>query len=493
MSILLLNVNSLHIPLADKSVQMCVTSPPYYGLHDYGTAEWEGGDTECDHVKPSRVGNNCTTGHNQKESVGIDYYSKVCGKCGAVRIDKQIGLEETPEQYVEKIVAVFREVRRVLKDDGTCWINLGDSYCASPAGKPSKEYIVDESKGDGAYARKYKNNHNGTLERELDARRKAGWKNTDVKPKDLLGIPWMVAFALRADGWYLRSDIIWHKPNPMPESVTDRPTKSHEYLFLLSKSAKYFYDAEAIAEPANRNGHINDVRSGSGKYKDESPAKSGNGNSLAVAGRERWSRTMKNLQPDGQQPNTMHLRRANGESDTEYPARNKRSVWTIATAPYSGAHFATYPPALVEPCILAGTSAKGECPKCGKAWVRTTEKEFIQQSAGRKHISGNQQPGANGWEGIPRGINNTITTDWQPQCTCNLDPVPQIVLDPFGGSGTTAQVTRKLNRYSVCCDLSLNYLRTCARERLQLTALDEFQNGKKVSSDLDGLPMFTEM
>jgi DNA modification methylase len=178
----------------------------------------------------------------------------------------------------------------------------------------------------------------------------------------------MVAFALRADGWYLRSDIIWSKKNPMPESVTDRPTKSHEYIFLLSKSAKYFYDADAVREITGNEASLDEYQSTkrrSDDLKDYGMGVSGGGGLYGI-------------------PTTHPL------------GRNKRSVWTVATAPYSGAHFATYPPELIEPCIKAGTSAKGECPKCGKAWVRAVEKEFTQQSAGRKHISGHEQPGANG-------------------------------------------------------------------------------------------------
>lgn len=335
------------------SVQCVVTSPPYYGLRDYGTAEWKGGDPNCDHVDDDKVaernrqkksmiavgekidGSTRTRVHD--EAIGKDWqYRDACKKCGAIRIDSQIGLEPTPEAYVEKLVQVFREVWRVLKDDGTLWLNLGDSYWANRSGN-------GESGGEG------KSSFSGR-----DHQTRAGGKSHPViKPKDLIGIPWMVAFALRADGWYLRSDIIWAKPNPMPESVRDRPTKSHEYIFLLTKSSDYFYDYEAVLEPANYDGRKDTVMKGSKKYKDGSYLANGNANSLSVKGRERWR--FKNLQEDGQQPNSIHERRAEGLKDEVYAVRNKRDVWTVSTKSYSGAHFATFPTELIEPCILAGT------------------------------------------------------------------------------------------------------------------------------------------
>ena len=282
---MILNANALHIPLADESADCCVTSPPYWGLRDYGT----GG---------------------------------------------QLGLESTPEEYTANMVAVFRDVWRVLKPEGTLWLNLGDSYNGS--GGEHKD-----GSGQGGIGAKDRWRVGDGI----------GQKNIhNLKPKDLVGIPWRVAFALQADGWYLRSDIIWHKPNPMPESVTDRPTKSHEYIFLLTKSARYYYDQNAILEPTTGYDGRKDTKfKGSTKYKDS-------GQTFAERGHERWR--YKNLQPDGQQPNTMHIKRTEGE---EYlsPVRNKRSVWTVPTRSYTGAHFATYPPALIEPCILAG------CPMGG--------------------------------------------------------------------------------------------------------------------------------
>jgi len=243
--------------MESESVQCCVTSPPYWGLRDY-------------------------------------------------EVDGQLGLEKTPEEYVAKMVQVFREVRRVLKDDGVLWLNLGDSYATRHA-----TGTRDEDTG-------WKH---GNISQGYQGR--AGGVGNGVKPKDLVGIPWMVAFALRSDGWYLRQDIIWHKPNPMPESVTDRCTKSHEYIFLMSKSARYYYDADAIKEEGAQN-----------KWGCYSNPKYGDGTS-------------------GKMQSAKELTR--DEYLRKYEYRNKRSVWTVATQPYKEAHFATFPPDLIKPCILAGS------------------------------------------------------------------------------------------------------------------------------------------
>jgi DNA modification methylase len=267
------------------SVQTCVTSPPYFGLRDYGH-------------------------------------------------DGQIGLEPTPDEFVTALVGVFREVRRVLRDDGTVWLNLGDSYNNRAVNRPSSHQA-----GLG-----FESDHLGTSWRDhaANGRARMSISDGDLKEKDLLGIPWLVAFALRADGWYLRSDIIWAKPNPMPESVTDRPTKAHEYLFLLSKSPRYWYDADAIRE--NDGG----LPSGNGFVRDH-------------------RLTYQNADGTG---------RGNEDEWTPGGGRNKRSVWTIATQPYPGAHFATFPPKLIEPCILAG-SPEQACSVCGAPWTRIVERTFV--------------------------------------------------------------------------------------------------------------------
>ena len=302
----------------------CTVSLPVrlidYGLRDYGTAKWEGGDPNCEHTVGSGDNDNLKTYVTRPERDGIK--RQYCQKCGAVRIDQQIGLEQTPAEYVNDIVQVFREVWRILRDDGTVWLNLGDSYNGS--GGAGGDYIEGGLKeGQPKYPGRHINN---------------------LKLKDLIGIPWMVAFALRDDGWWLRQDIIWAKPNPMPESVKDRCTKAHEYIFLLTKSPKYYYDYEAILEPATGYDGRKDT-----KYK-------GGDKDVSIGKHERWQ--YKNLQDDGQQPNTMHLKRLEGEEYVS-PVRNRRSVWTIPTSPYRGAHYATFPPKLIEPMILAGCPAGG--------------------------------------------------------------------------------------------------------------------------------------
>ncbi|HUV82875.1 MAG TPA: site-specific DNA-methyltransferase [archaeon] len=404
--------------LPDQSVHCCITSPPYFGLRDYGTAEWEGGDPNCKHKKnppafseralaKSTIGAAASTGHAQEG------YKSVCGKCGAIRIDSQIGLEQTPEQYVEKLVSIFREVKRVLRDDGTLWLNLGDSYNGNDNNRTGNHGYKD-----------------GRTNRD---KRFAVGGIEELKPKDLIGVPWRVAFALQADGWWLRSDIIWHKPNPMPESVNDRPTKEHEYIFLLAKSGKaqfwvhrdkglinrvyekpapdyrwidnldksetdiepanwrkeliegtenkkrwsrrnlwegsdYYYDNEAILVPAKYDGRKDTKFKGSIKY---------DADTLARVGGERW-------------PN-----KKNG-----MPMRSKRTVWTVNTKPFKEAHFAVFPPKLITPCVLAG------CPKDGT------------------------------------------------------------VLDPFNGAGTTGVVALKYGRNYIGIDLNPEYIEM-SRKRIE--------------------------
>lgn len=248
--------------LPDKSVQCVVTSPPYWGLRDYGDPN-------------------------------------------------QLGLEPSPQEYVQKLVKIFQEVHRVLRDDGTVWLNLGDSYNGSGKGAWDKKDVQKEVYVPPA----------GT----------PSTKAPGLKPKDLVGIPWRVAFGLQDDGWYLRQDIIWKKPNPMPESVKDRCTKAHEYMFLLSKSTKYFYDAEAVQEKANYDGRKDEMQKGSAKYS-KSVVPNHTGKSFAGRGHKRWKKNSEGIR-----------------------VRNRRSVWDIPTRPYSGAHFAVFPPDLVEPCIKAGS------------------------------------------------------------------------------------------------------------------------------------------
>lgn len=346
----------------DNSIHCCVTSPPYYGLRNYG-------------------------------------------------VNGQIGLEETPEEYVEQLVKVFREVRRVLRDDGTCWLNLGDSYAGSTMTGGNSSFNAEGGEGGFKQGRQFKKPK----------------QNSSLKPKDLIGIPWRVAFALQADGWYLRSDIIWSKPNPMPESVTDRPTKAHEYVFLLSKSERYFYDCEAVKEPC---------------VTDENSASS-----------------MMFGSPTGKMNDTnkAHSHKVGKKWDYS-PTRNKRSVWNIPTKPYSGAHFATFPLDLIDPCIKAGTSEKGCCPECGDPWVRVVEKGINTGTLGRK----DESPTTLRNDALKHSgrVGNTCykTVGWRPSCTCNAgDPIPCSVLDPFGGSGTVGEWCRHHQRNAVLIELNPEY------------------------------------
>jgi len=342
--------------LPDKSVHTCVTSPPYFGLRDYG-------------------------------------------------VEGQIGLEETPAEFIVRLVDVFREVRRVLRDDGTAWVNMGDSYASGGRGGGGS-YMAE--RGDGAWKGKGE---------------ATGWRSAPagLKHKDLMGMPWRLAFALQDDGWYLRQDIIWHKPNPMPESTRDRCTKAHEYLFLLSKSRRYHCDMQAIREPAAYGPTPSGVGFGHGfdavpKARvtvpagwDTSTGTGGHGSfhkdGSARTKRDSFQREgSKREEPiPGQSKGTHRTDRE--PSNWDLLTRNKRSVWTVATHSFKGAHFATFPPELIRPCILAGA---------------------------------------------PRG---------------------GTVLDPFGGAGTTSLVSMQEGRRSILCELNADYA-AMARARIDAAWLD---------------------
>ena len=300
--------------IESNSIDTVISSPPYYGLRDYGTGKWIGGNSDCDHKSIRRKtrlergglsdvqkGNQGGFGDEPK------WLSKICPKCNAHYQDTQWGLEETPELYLLHMTRFMDQINRVLKDSGTCWINLGDTYAGSGKGRNA----------DGTHQEGGKQGTSrGTIDGKLTKTHAPS-----CKPKDLIGIPWMLAFALRADGWYLRQDIIWHKPNPMPESVRDRCTKAHEYIFLLSKSPKYYYDYEAVKETAVGGASGNKVRT-------DATIRSPHFKKGTVASGVPWEGKEK---------------------------RNRRSVWTVNLKPYKGAHFATFPPTLIEPCVLAGS------------------------------------------------------------------------------------------------------------------------------------------
>ncbi|MBA3583017.1 MAG: site-specific DNA-methyltransferase [Gemmatimonadetes bacterium] len=438
--------------MAPESVHCVVTSPPYWGLRDYGTATWVGGDEACDHQRPVQPRNERPKGSFHGGTDDGDYarepnYRDTCGRCGALRQDGQLGLEPTPEAYVENMVAVFREVRRVLRSDGTVWLNLGDSYWNhSPVRSASSDGWEKEWSG-------------GLISEGPTQRRRANGHAT-LKMKDLVGIPWRTAFALQADGWYLRSDVIWSKPNPMPESVTDRPTKSHEYLFLLTKSPRYHFDADAVREP-----HTSGANTPEGLERRVAIGDPNRDRGSTKTSGDGKDRTKPPSRPPG------YIGHVSG--------RNIRSVWTIATQPYPGAHFATFPRALVEPCIKAGTSEKGVCPECGAPWERVTERaDALRESPAPRSVKIETTQGRS----IRRGPGTTMsnsptarvsatgtTTGWRSPCLCCADPrpdapciehlpVPAIVLDPFAGSGTTGMVAQSLSRRAVLIDLNGEYL-----------------------------------
>ena len=376
--------------LPDGCVHTCVTSPPYWGLRDYGH-------------------------------------------------DDQIGAEKTPEAYVENMVNVFREVKRVLRDDGTVWLNLGDSYWSNTL---SRKDPVESMWGKRPASDLSDGRDNIPT---VNKRGGLGAAPIGIKPKDLVGIPWRVALALQADGWYLRQDIIWHKPNPMPEAVADRCTKAHEYIFLLSKSQKYYYDHNAIKEPVSS---VNPISSK--EYRQSIGRKSGI-NEVA-----RWDETDARSMPIG------------NPSDGK---RNKRSVWTVTTKPFRGAHFATFPKDLIEPCVLAGTSQRGCCSKCGAPWERQIESTRIARNElppEDPRYRPNTYKGAYGeinGKG-DAGYNSTKTLGWSASCKCkDAEIVPCTVFDPFTGSGTTCVVALNHNRRFIGTELNPDYIKI-ATERI---------------------------
>ena len=463
--------------LPAESVHCVVCSPPYYGLRDYGTALWDGGDANCPHTfdnrRPRKFANSRGEGINDKYA-GTNCTSwthrdatppRQCA-CGAVRVDRQIGLEATPDEYLATMVGVFREVRRVLRRDGTCWANMGDSYAAS-------------TKGSGGHNPKQDSNRGSWMDDR-------SWSiPKGLKPKDLLLMPARLALALQADGWWVRSDIIWHKPNPMPESVTDRPTSAHEHVFLLTKSARYFYDADAVRE-------------------ENSPTGQPWGNKRNTDAKTDASRhDAKSLNGEGLDPGRYWG-----------AGRSCRNVWTLATESFSGAHFATFPSALAERCIKAGTSERGCCAACGKPWVRVTDVAFTAsvKTRGKRGDGAFLASGAGncvgGWNDCPSLDKHITTTGWRPSCGCGasatgrtgfeparthflaaslaaegcstaelptervmnppplsgrskediaLGVVPCTVLDPFAGAGTTLLVADRLQRDAIGIELNTAY------------------------------------
>lgn len=590
--------------LPDESIQCCITSPPYFGLRDYGTASWEGGDPACDHKIPAGENDpKYGESRNENSSHTLRFNRVACHKCGAKRIDRQIGIEETPQEYVGRLVAVFREVKRVLRKDGTFWLNLGQSYdrgdrpkysgdknrkgglhqsimdadgygfggtCPSqspllwrvPACDTDDKALPDSQAAGRACPDSYDGHRGGTPSRRgrnahndrsaLPSERQTSQTGRDtapadcgpsspdallpcvrasttpqsydqpldvsglsdgasasqqepqtslpdaplsadmtactsgtsplslplvvhtrgkesffsacqspdcngigycglcwcrlaipslnIKAKDEINIPHLVAMALQADGWILRQTICWHKPNPMPESVTDRCTKAHEYVFLMTKSTRYFYDAEAIKEPASEN-------------------------FISVARRDRADFGAIGTK---EMRGTSFGQSGKGENyNYKGPFRNRRSVWTIASQPYQDAHFATFPPNLIKIPIKAGTSEEGCCSECGTPWRRVVEREPMgKQLSGRKDALG--EKGQTCCSGAMTSPPESRTIGWEAACKCSpAKVVPCIVLDPFAGSGTTLAVAQGLKRVAIGFDLNEKYAKDIAAVRLE--------------------------
>jgi DNA modification methylase len=410
--------------LPDESVHCMVTSPPYWGLRDYsGEPQVWGGDADCDHEwgemgRPHHPNQVEQTKWKSAEAAGKGQTAgsgQLCQKCGAWL--GQFGLEPTPQMYTEHLVEIFREIRRVLRDDGTCWLNLGDSYAGSgPSGASYQSETTKRRAGkkqDGNFSLSKR-----LVERGLTYDNKKPVPPPGLKSKDLVGIPWRSAFALQDDGWYLRSEIIWHKPNPLPESVRDRVTRAHEHIFMFAKKAKYFYDHDAIKEP------------------------------LAMTPQRRLT-PRSGMRHEAMRPDKKYDYEISDEPQQQGPAngRNKRSVWTVTPKPYRGAHFAVFPPELIEPCVLAGTSEKGCCPMCGNPWERATETEAERDWREDLVEVAEEQP-----------AKRRKVAGWHPTCGCpEHEPIPCKVLDPFSGSGTTGVVCLDHGRDYVGLDINSDY------------------------------------
>jgi DNA modification methylase len=521
--------------MPSKSVQCTITSPPYWGLRDYGTGTWTGGRADCDHISPNKPHSTYKVSperHAERVEIAAaqfgNQFKDVCGKCGARRTDAQLGGDKRPDClgwargvncaegagwatacHVCRMVLVFRELRRVLRDDAVVFLNYGDTYAGNAVGynpnAPSNKYRAENpgiTQGNFKVSARLMERHTGQRNTAAASGLPSG---------NLVGIPWRVALALQADGWVLRQDIIWAKPSPMPESVRNRCTKAHEYLFLLTKSMRYFCDMESIkvdAEPAVR------VQKG----------RSMNRSSMLANGVD-----------EGDEWGNGQL----GKVITSSNKANKRSVWTISSRGYEGAHFATFPEALVEPCVKAGTSEYGACAKCGCPWRRVVEEKKLVRERPNQYVKrvpgGGLEMGnscANGVAGV-----EVRTLGWEPGCECHgkfvkrkgkrlrylsnsnnqkagaddkidtnvrgisgaawkahkertdhppeayddvevdvyvsdlpLDEhpvVPCVVLDPFVGSGTAVAVAVDLGRAGWGIDLSEGYLRKNAVPRVR--------------------------
>ncbi len=439
--------------LPDESVQMVCTSPPYWGLRKYsGEQDLIWGDNHCEHEwgsenynpvnkkNPNRGPNSCVgqpTREANETARDRQPVGNTCSLCGAWK--GGYGLEPTPELYVQHTIEILREIRRVLRKDGVVFWNIGDSYHGGGRGNKNYDWAANHTERETLS----KPHHN-------EINRPSFQKHPCLKPKDLCLIPFKVAIAAQEDGWYVRSVIIWSKPNPMPESVTDRPTNSHEYILMLTKSAKYYWDADAVRETAEY-GFCEGGFRASGRYREQ-------------------SKQQDNSQPPAE---SVTVKRGDGAG-----GRNIRSVWEFPTQPFPEAHFAVYPEKLPEICIKAATPEVGCCSKCGAPWERVIEKGFTghggetktaypEGATANRLAKLRQAARANGGE----YTNTSKTIGWQPTCKCNADKVPSVVLDPFSGAGTTLWVAKKLNRKAIGFELSEEYCKLSVKRNGQQVML----------------------
>jgi len=476
---MIINANSVHIPLPDNSVQCVVTSPPYWGLRKYEGEQdniW-GGDADCQHEwgaeqrgrQYGRADTNDPTSTNfggwgNWDGATGDSAGNFCQRCGAWR--GGLGLEPTPEMFIDHMVQIFQEVKRVLRADGVAWVNMGDSYHSHVWGG-GKNHFKDPKRG------KHASTYSGGIQHNKP-------RTNTLKQKDLGMIPHRLALALQADGWWVRSDVIWAKPNPMPESVNGwrweqckdcagcdkcrdndglvlrrgswRPTSSHEHLFMLAKSSMYYSDGENVKEP-------------------DSNKSSGNG----------YTR-----------PHRLTNFHSNEQRWQGGNGRNLRNVWNIATAPYKGAHYATFPPELARKCVLSSTS-RHACSECGMAWTRVVQRVPSnwqeRKMAGAGSVTNAENPRqhtfGDGSAGTTLPTYQATTLYHRPSCQCDADTKPCLVLDPFAGSGTVGQACRELpyQRNFVGLDISYEYLHGQALLRSERITTE---------ASLQELPMFAD-
>ncbi len=430
--------------LPDGSVQMVCTSPPFWGLRKYAGDQdliW-GGDKDCEHkwdvgIKKWHSGTNAgliQLGDRGAFHNNFSNQTNTCPLCGAWK--GAYGLELTPEMYIEHTIQILREIRRVLRKDGVVFWDIGDSYAGSWGNSGSREGGQRQQNQEKIHRKAWDNN---------TERPASSYRHSIIKPKDLCLIPFRVAIAAQEDGWWVRSVIIWSKSNPMPESVTDRPTESHEYILMLTKNKNYYWDADAVREPQSLGTHS----------RGKTPIKT----ERSIA---------KSIQANGQESHKDWFKYTN-EWLYHPLGRNIRTVWEFPTQPYPEAHFAVFPEKLPEICIRAATPEVGCCSKCGAPWVRIIDKSYNIRAI--RAITEKQYKSVGGSRAnMPfMGDKITQTLGWQPTCKCDADKVPSLVLDLFAGSGTTLAVAKREGRRAVGYELSGEYCKLIVERVMAVT------------------------